>query len=113
MASMDVTSEIVAPDSLTETDLQLFARLGITPDLLAAAQVDRVTDPQAREIYGIVGRGDRSGIIFPYLNPETGNRWTARLRRDHPEIEAGKPKNKYISAYGDKRHLYSPPEARS
>jgi hypothetical protein len=29
-----------------------------------------------------------------------------RLRRDHPDLEDGKPKNKYISGYGDRRYLY-------
>ena len=37
---------------------------------------------------------------------------TARVRRDNPEIEDGKIKDKYISAYGDGRHLYFPPDAR-
>ncbi len=35
---------------------------------------------------------------------------TARLRRDHAEIVDGKVENKYISAYGDRRHLYLPPD---
>jgi hypothetical protein len=53
-----------------------------------------------------------SGIVFPYLDPITGNRTTARLRRDNPEIDAsGKPKAKYISPYGDTRHLYMLPAA--
>jgi hypothetical protein len=50
------------------------------------------------------------GIAFPYLNM-TGQRVTCRVRRDNPEIEAGKEKNKYISAYGDRKHLYFPPGA--
>jgi hypothetical protein len=49
------------------------------------------------------------GIVFPYFSPVTGRRVTARLRRDNPEIEDGKEKDKYISAYGDGRHLYFPP----
>ena len=52
-----------------------------------------------------------SGIVFPYLSHITGRRVTARVRRDNPEMEDGRPKNKYISAYGDARHLYFPPEA--
>lgn len=39
-------------------------------------------------------------VVFPYWDPRTGRRTTARLRRDHPEIENGKPRNKYITAYG-------------
>jgi hypothetical protein len=53
-----------------------------------------------------------AGIIFPYYSHVTGQRVTARDRRDNPEFEDGKPKDKYISAYGDGRHLYFPPDAR-
>ena len=50
-----------------------------------------------------------SGLVFPYVDPIDGCRKTARLRRDKPEIENEKPRRKYISAYGDRRHLYFPP----
>ena len=91
---------------LTARDLEAFSRLGIPADLLVQACVERVTNQVAREDYGICGYGDCTGIVFPYFDPINGQRLTARLRRDHPEIEDGKPKNKYISAYGDRRHLY-------
>ena len=97
------------PDRLTPEDLARFARLGINEELLAAAGVQRVTNREAREKYGITGHGDMAGILFPYGSPLTGTRCTARLRRDNPEIEDGRPKNKYISAYGDRRHLYLVP----
>jgi hypothetical protein len=90
---------------LTADDLAMFAHLGIEPQLLERAGIERVTDTEARE-YGIVGCGDMAGIAFPYTDPVSGRRCTARVRRDHPEVEAGKPKNKYINAYGDRRHLY-------
>ena len=95
--------------NLNPSDLSLFSGLGIPAEVLAQAGVSRVTNREARETFGICGSGDMSGIVFPYLDPKTGQRRTARLRRDNPEIEAGKPKNKYISAYGDRRHLYFPP----
>ena len=94
---------------LTTVDIEAFSRLGIPADLIARACVERVTDPEAREKYGITGYGDRAGIVFPYFDPVDGQRRTVRLRRDSPEIEDGKPKNKYISAYGDRRHLYFVP----
>jgi Protein of unknown function (DUF3987)/Domain of unknown function (DUF3854) len=61
---------------------------------------------EARGKYGITGHGDMAGIVFPYFDPNTGHRVTARLRRDNPEVEDGKEKNKYISAYGDRKHLH-------
>jgi hypothetical protein len=94
---------------LTSADIEAFSRLGIPADLIARACIERVTDHQAREKFGVTGYGERAGIVFPYLDPLNGLRRTARLRRDHPEIEDGKPKNKYISAYGDRRHLYFVP----
>jgi hypothetical protein len=95
--------------NLADSDLNLFARLGILKELLALAGVERVTDREARDRYGITGLGDMSGIVFPYIDPRDGRRKTARLRRDNPEIEAGQPKRKYLSAHGDRRHLYFPP----
>ena len=99
--------------NLTADDLSMFARLGILPELLAAAGVLRVTDAEARRDYGMKFDvvADLGGIVFPYPSPVTGNRTTARVRRDHPEIVDGKPKNKYISGWGDPRHLYFPPGA--
>jgi hypothetical protein len=32
-----------------------------------------------------------------------------RIRRDHPDIEYGKEKKKYVAPYGDRKHLYFPP----
>jgi hypothetical protein len=95
---------------LTADDLAMFAHLGIEPQLLERAGIKRVTDRQARDNYGIVGHGSMSGIVFPYFEPLKGNasRWTARLRRDKPDIEDGKPKRKYMTPYGDRPHLFFP-----
>ena len=95
--------------SLTAADLELHAKLRIPSDLLQRARVRRVSDPEAREVLGLNGKaGDFSGIEYPYLNPLTGHRGTSRVRRDHPEIENGKPKNKYMSGFGDNRHILFP-----
>lgn len=95
-------------------DSAVFDRLRIPSELLKADGVQRVTDTEAREIYGVSGSAtmDMSGLVFPYFIPETGQRATARLRRDNPEIEEGKERGKYMSAFGDRRHLYFPPRAR-
>jgi len=73
-------------ESLIAADLEQFRRIGVTPDLLDSARVRRVTDCEARRDYGITFDGDVSGIAFPYLNPTTGFRLTARLRRDNPKM---------------------------
>lgn len=102
----------VSSTTLQSGDLAMFQRLGIAPELLVRARVERVTDREARDVYGIVGTGDMSGIVFPYFDPWDGHRVTARIRRDNPEIEAGKSKRKYIAPFGNRRHLYFPPTAK-
>jgi putative DNA primase/helicase len=93
--------------TLTDEDVSMFYRLGITSDTLAAAQIQRVSDSEAHE-FGIVHSGDCTGLIFPYM--VKGQRTTARLRRDRPEIVEGKPSGKYLCPLGDRRHLYLPPD---
>lgn len=112
MSSTDYTA-ILTPTSLRESDFAAFAKLGIPLSLLLRAGVERVTDAVARSVFGIVGPASRNmaGVVFPYYSRVTGRRVTARVRRDNPEIEDGKPKNRYISAWGDGRHLYFPPGA--
>lgn len=100
------------PQTLSESDFKMFARLGIEPLLLTEARVCRVTDAEARGLYGMRFNGDLAGVVFPYLDPVTGNRATARLRRDHPDVDAaGNRENKYLCPTGDNRHLYFPPGA--
>lgn len=100
--------------TLTEADLSGFSHLGIPRDLLDQAQVRRVTDHEARRDFGIAfdATKDVSGILFPYFSVVDGHRTTARVRRDHPDIDAkGKEHNKYLSGYADPRHLYALPGA--
>ena len=94
----------------------MFARFGVSEDLLRAAKVERVTDEEARSEYGITGpaSSDMAGLIFEYYIPACDYRVTSRLRRDKPERDKeGNPKNKYMSPYGDGRHLYFPPGAKA
>jgi hypothetical protein len=94
--------------TLTHADLEMFRRLRIDTELLARARVNRVTDQEARQEFGLNGTGDNAGIVFPYVDAE-GIRRTCRLRRDNPDIEAGKSVRKYLAPYGDRRHLYVVP----
>src|SRR5262245_18769793 len=91
--------------NLTEGELSMFNQLRIGVDLLEEMEIHGVTDAEARNDYGVRYRGDVEGIIFPYFNP-AGERVNARVRRRRPEQENGKPKNKYVCAAYDSRHLY-------
>jgi Domain of unknown function (DUF3854) len=99
--------------TLTERDLELFRRIGVPIDLLEAACIERVSNRDARARFGIQGPASRdmAGIVFPYCSHITGRRVTARVRRDNSEIEGGRSRNKYVSPFGDPRHLYFPPGA--
>jgi hypothetical protein len=94
---------------LSETDLNRFAQLGITREIVERAKIARVTVTEAATDFGILN-ADSSGLVFPYFLPQSnGYRVTARLRQDKPAIdESGRPR-KYLCAIGDNRHLYFPP----
>lgn len=100
--------------NLSVDDVAMFDRIGVSRDSLEEAHVGRVSDIEARKVYGIelkvVPRADMSGIVFEYWHPVTRQRTSARVRRDNPEQKLdGKLENKYVSAFGDNRHLYFPP----
>jgi hypothetical protein len=99
---------------LRPADLETFARFGIEASLLEAAGVHRVTHQEARDEIGIRYRSEHlEGIVFPYVDPTSGELRTARLRRDHPEVEAdGSPIGKYL-APPDRHHLFFPPGAHA
>jgi hypothetical protein len=99
--------------NLAESDLQIFRRFGIFPDVLERAGVGRVTSEEAQIDYGI-DIGADTGLVFPYYSLPNGQpprRVTARIRRDNPpRDENGKIQRKYVSPYpSDPRHLYFAP----
>jgi predicted P-loop ATPase len=99
---------------LTPADLAMFQKFRVGPELLGAAKIERVNDTEAREVLALNGTfGNMAGVLFPYFSPHTGFRVAARVRRDCPEIENGREKNKYMSGFGDRRHLYLVPKSES
>jgi P4 family phage/plasmid primase-like protien len=98
--------------SFTSDDLAMFAKFKVPMTLVDEAGIRRVTDSQAREL-GIIGRSNRNmqGIAFPRTNRETGEIVNCRVRRDHPEMEDGKPKNKYMSPKGGPQTLFIHPRS--
>jgi hypothetical protein len=94
---------------LTAADISGLARCGISEATVRSACLRRVTSFDGAEMMGRNGSGDFNGIIFPYFDPVSGVVRNYRLRRDNPEIESGKPKNKYIAAPGSRNMLYCHP----
>jgi hypothetical protein len=102
--------------NLRAADLAAFVRLGIPAELLAEAGVCRVSDDEARSEFGIRGAGDMAGVAFLYFDPVSmlnggRRRWYVRIRRDHPDLEDGKAKRKYICPFGDRKHFFFPPRS--
>jgi Domain of unknown function (DUF3854) len=92
--------------ALLESDIRALKQFGICTERL---NWERVDDREARTVLSLNGAsGDFGGILIPYIDPRSGRRVTARVRRDHPDIENGKPTRKYVAAWGDKKHLYFP-----
>jgi putative DNA primase/helicase len=92
----------------------MFERFRISTELVAEARITRVTDKEAREKWYLSATPARNlaGLVFPYPSPEDESVIrTCRLRRDKPEMENGKPKNKYIAPAAGPRCLYRPPGA--
>lgn len=88
---------------LAPRDIAVFAAIKVGEDLLARAQITRVTDAEGRDVLGLNGRsGDMSGILIPYLDPESGRPTNYAVRRDNPEMEDGKPRGKYLFAFGNR-----------
>jgi hypothetical protein len=97
--------------SLTASDIAMFKAIGVTEHTAAQlAQVRRVTHQEALDVCGVRYKSDHlEGLAFPYLDPETDQPCTWRVRRDHPEQESdGTPIAKYVSP-PDRRHLYFAP----
>lgn len=105
----EMSRSVNAGDLLRPVDLEQHRRLGIPPELLAAV-ARRVTDKEAREHLGVKHTGDLAGVLYARLDPETGDPRGYRLRRDHPEVEDGKPRDKYLSSV-DQPALFFPPGA--
>src|SRR5262249_40162570 len=89
--------------NLTDTDIARVRRFRIPTELLEPHEVRRVTDAEARDL-GIHFKGDLSGVAWPIFGADDRIKGY-RVRRDNPEREAGKDKNKYVQSL-DRPHLF-------
>lgn len=103
---------------LTHNDLDGLAKSYITPELARQAGLFRVDSAEGGRIVGRNGKGDYSGIVFPFYWPGETHARSYRLRRDEPELEQKsdgtiKVKGKYLSAPGGGNRLYFSPDTRA
>jgi hypothetical protein len=101
----------------TPSDLTNLTASYLTPEIVTAAQIQRVDSIEGAEIVGRQPRNghDYAGLIFPYLWPGESNPREFRLRRDQPDLEqqpdgSVKEKGKYLAPPGKANLLYFPPD---
>lgn len=72
----------------------------------------RVDSFEGADLVGRDNREDYTGVVFPVYGPGSSNPQEYYLRRDHPPMEKGKPKGKYLAPPGrGNRILFGPNES--
>jgi hypothetical protein len=92
---------------MTPQDYDSLKSRWITPELAQAAGLKRVPDHEGRQLIGHKSL-NCAGLLIPYRLPGESRILSHRIRRDHPEMENGKPKSKYLSEPGARNRLYFP-----
>ena len=81
----------------------------IDDELADRAFVRTLTSAEGADLIGGKTTGDYSGIGIPIIDPGTDFVREWRVRRDHPDIENGRPKAKYMAPPGRGNMLYFVP----
>lgn len=100
----------VRGSALSDSDYQALEARWIDRQTASRALLTRIDQLEACEILGRNGRAQYEGIGIPYVWPGTDHVREYAIRRDHPEIEGGKPRRKYMAPPGRGNMLYFPPE---
>jgi hypothetical protein len=100
------------PTPLTPADSQRLERSWIDEHLTKIFNLYRVSSAEGRELVGRTDNADYAGIVFPIYRPGESKPCEYILRRDHPPIENGKPKGKYLLPPGRRnRAMFAPGES--
>jgi hypothetical protein len=91
---------------LTSADLKSLAARWIDRGIAQAQLLRRVPSIEGARVIGKNGAGDFAGLLIPNVWPGTDYIREYRLRRDHPEVENGKEKRRYLSPPGRGNLLY-------
>lgn len=92
--------------SLAPSDFQALAARWIDPETATRQLLGRFQSAEGAELVGRSGSGNYEGVAIPYVWPGQDRVREYRLRRDHPEYEGGKPRQKYVSPPGRGGMLY-------
>ena len=93
---------------LVERDYQALVARCIDREWADWQMLRRVISIDGGEILGRNGAGDYAGVAIPYIWPGDSYIREYRVRRDNPEYEDGKPKQKYMAPPGRGNLLYLP-----
>lgn len=93
-------------EPLTASDLASLAGRWIDGETARRQWLRRVNSLDGAQIVGRNGAGDFAGLLIPNVWPGTDHIREYRLRRDHPDMENGKPKAKYMAPPGRSNLLY-------
>ncbi len=101
------------PTPLTPADLhRLEQESWIDEPTAKAFGLYRVSSLEGRELVGRTDNEDYAGIVFPVRFPGQSNIRENFVRRDHPSIENGKQKQKYLGPPGrSNKLLFTPGES--
>ena len=94
---------------LTAADYAMLERCGIGKEAAERALLRRVDSETGGQVVGRNGSSNYSGLLFAYIWPGEQHVRGHRVRRDFPELENGKQKNKYLSPPGRGNMLYFAP----
>jgi putative DNA primase/helicase len=97
-----------AAGALRTADFTSLAERWIDRKTAQSQLLRRVVSIEGARIVGRNGAGNFAGLLIPNVWPGTDYIREYRLRRDHPDLENGKPKMKYVSPPGRSNLLYFP-----
>src|SRR5262249_38279984 len=92
----------------TSADFKSLATRWIDPRTAQAQMIRRVPSIDGASMVGRNGAGNFAGLLIPNIWPGADYIREYRLRRDHPDIENGKPKFRYVAPPGRGNLLYFP-----
>ena len=99
---------IGGPLTPRDLDYEALAARWIDRQTAAAQFLRRVDSYDGAQVVGRNGAGDYAGVLIPNVWPGSDSIREYRLRRDHPEIENGKVRMKYVAPPGRGNLLYFP-----
>ena len=97
-------SRALCPEMLREQDVRMFTGIGVSLDLLEAAHIERVSDRDAREQFGIQGPASRdmAGWCFRTIRTSPAVVSLPECGAITPRLKTGDQRTNTLARYGDR-----------